>query len=391
MKHKALLERHTGLYTDFYELTMAQGYFLTGRTDIPACFDYFFRTIPFQGGYVIFSGLYDLLSFIENLKFDENEIVYLESLGFDKRFLEYLKEFHFRGDIYSFSEGEIAFPYEPLLRVEGNIIEAQIVETVVLNILNFESLITTKAVRIKQAAGDKTVIDFGLRRAQGFGGIHASRAAGIGGILKTSNVYSAYIFGLEPSGTMAHSWVQSFDDELSAFREFARIYPEKSVLLVDTYDTLNSGIPNAIKVAKELEKKGYRLVGIRIDSGDLAYLSKKARKMLDEAKLNYVKIIVSNQLDEYVIKSLVEQNAPIDVFGVGTRLVTGYEDGALDGIYKLSMSENKPRLKKSETVEKIGLPGIKKTVRFINDEGKFYADAIMLNDENKINEIFRLK
>jgi nicotinate phosphoribosyltransferase len=377
----AILEKHSGLYTDHYELTMAQGYLLNNKKDTPACFDYFFRKNPFKGGYVIFAGLTDLLEVLEDLRFDDEDCNYLNSIGFAPEFVDYLKGFEFRADIYAPEEGEVVFPYEPVVRVEGNIIETQIIETMLLNILNFESLIATKASRIRKAAGDRLVIDFGLRRAQGLGGVLASKAAVIGGVNSTSNVYSAFMFGLISAGTQAHSWIQSYDDEITAFRDFARAFPKKCIFLVDTYDTLKSGIPNAIIVAREMEAQGEKLFGVRLDSGDLAYLSKVARKMLDDAGLCYVKIVTSNQLDEYLIKSLLEQGAPVDAFGVGTKLVTGLDDAALDGVYKLAMSGSKPRLKISETPEKIILPGVKNVFRCMDNNGKFYADYIALSGE----------
>ncbi len=377
------LNNHAAIYTDFYQLTMAQGYFLSGRASTTSCFDYFFRENPFNGGYVIFAGLTDVLEIIEDLRFEQDTLDYLKSLGFRDSFLEYLKSFKFRGTITSVKEGEIVFPLEPLLRVEGTLIEAQLVETLLLNFLNFESLIATKASRIKMAADGRRIVDFGLRRAQGLGGIHGTKAAIIGGVDATSNVYAAFHNGFSVSGTQAHSWVQSFGDELGAFRKYAEFYPDKCILLVDTYDTLRSGVPNAIRVAKELERSGNRLIAIRLDSGDLAYLSKRARQMLDQAGLSYVKIVVSNQLDEYVIRSLLEdQGAPIDTFGVGTRLITGQTTAALDGVYKLSMSDNVPRLKFSENYTKLTLPGVKTIFRFLNGEGQFYADAVALGDES---------
>ncbi len=384
----SILEKHAGLYTDHYELTMAQGYLLNNKKDTPACFDYSFRKNPFKGGYVIFAGLTDLLKVLENLGFDEEDCDYLRSIGFAPEFVDYLKEFRFRADLYAPEEGEVVFPYEPIVRVEGNIIETQIIETMLLNILNFESLIATKAARIRHAAGDRLVIDFGLRRAQGLGGILASKAAVIGGANGTSNVYSAFMFGLTSAGTQAHSWIQAYDDEITAFRDFAKTFPKKCVFLVDTYDTLESGIPNAVTVAREMEARGEKLFGVRLDSGDLAYLSKRAREMLDDAGLHYVKIMISNQLDEYIIKSLLEQGAPVDAFGVGTRLVTGQDDAALDGVYKLSMSNYKPRLKISENPEKIILPGIKNVWRYTDNSGEFYADCIALADEGDIETIY---
>lgn len=382
------IENHIALYTDFYELTMAQGYFLAGRSETTAGFDYFFRKNPFDGGYVIFAGLSDLLPYLENFKFSNEDIEYLESLGFNKDFLSYLKEFRFRGEIYAPREGEVVFPLETIVRVKGNVVETQIIETLLLNILNFESLIATKASRIREVAQDRKFIDFGLRRSQGWGGIQASKASIIGGADATSNVYAAFKHNIEPSGTQAHSWIQSFDDELTAFRQFAEFYPDSCVLLVDTYNTLESGVPNAIKVGKELEKSGHRLLGIRLDSGDLAYLSRKARKMLDDAGLDYVKIAASNQLDEYLIKSLLDQNAPIDLFGVGTRLVTAYDSPALDGVYKLSMINNRPKLKISENINKVNLPGIKKVMRLTHDEGYFYGDGVMLAEEEDLEHIY---
>lgn len=383
----SFLQKHAALYTDFYQLTMAQGYFLSGRSDAPASFDYFYRDNPFQGGYVVFAGLSDLLEILKNLKFEGDDIEYLRSQGFRQEFLDYLKTFRFRGTVYSVNEGEVVFPLEPLVRVDGNVIETQVIETLLLNLLNFESLIATKASRVKAAAGNRRVVDFGLRRAQGFGGIHASKAAIIGGLEATSNVYAAHEFGIETTGTQAHSWIQSFDDELTSFRKFAEHYPDRCILLVDTYNTLRSGIPNAIKVAKELERQGRRLVGIRLDSGDLAYLSKRARQMLDDAALPYVKIIVSNQLDEYLIRSLLQQDAPIDSFGVGTRLITAYDSPALEGVYKLSMCDGKPRLKFSENYTKTTLPGLKSIRRYRNGEGLFYADAVMLENESTVHQI----
>ena len=389
ISNKFLLSKHlTGLYTDYYELSMAQGYFWNGIANRRAVFDYFFRKNPFENGFTVFAGLSDLLDAIEKFTFTTKSIGYLNKLGFHKNFLNYLKNFKFTGSIYSVSEGEIVFPKEPIVRVEGSLIETQLIETLLLNILNFESLIATKAARIKKAADGKAVLDFGMRRAQGYASLLASRAAIIGGFSSTSNVSSAFIYGLKPTGTMAHSWVQSFPDELTAFRKFAELYPDNCILLVDTYDTLKSGLPNAIKVAKELETKGKRLIGIRLDSGDLAFFSKKARAMLDENGLDYVKIAVSNQLDENIIRSLLEQGAPIDVFGVGTNLVIGKPDAALDGVYKLASIDGQPTLKLSENIEKMTLPGKKNILRFLNGNNLFGGDAIILEDEKRINKFF---
>ncbi len=383
-----IFNQHLGLYTDFYELTMAQGYFLDGRKDVTAGFDYFCRTNPFQGGYILFAGLQDLLDILQSLKFEDEDCAYLKQVGFKDEFLRYLKKFRFRGNIFSVCEGEVVFPLEPVLRVEGNIIETQIIESMVLNILNFESLIATKASRVRRSAGDSLITDFGLRRAQGFGGVHASRACIIGGFNSTSNVLSAFTFGLKPVGTQAHSWIQSFPDELTAFRHFVKYYPDRCILLVDTYNTLKSGVPNAITVAKELERQGKKLFGIRLDSGDLAYLSKQARKMLDQEGLGDVIIIASNQLDEYVIRSLRDQGAGIDAYGVGTRVITGQPDAALDGVYKMSMIDGKPKLKLSENKEKMTLPGVKKIIRVVNENKEFYADAIVLTQEETVDMIY---
>jgi nicotinate phosphoribosyltransferase len=376
------------LYTDLYELTMAQGYFLEGRGASPACFDYFFRKLPFKGGYVLFTGLQDVLEVLEDLRFSPDELGYLRKAGFKTPFLDYLSDFRFRGSVTAAREGEVVFPNEPLLKVEGNVIETQLVETLLLNYLNFQSLIATKASRLVYAAQKGTVMDFGLRRAQGLGGIHASRAAVVGGAQSTSNVFSGFAFGLKVSGTMAHSWVETYGDDLTAFRAYARLYPDSSVFLVDTYNTLASGVPAAITVAHELAREGHKLQGIRLDSGDLAYLSKQARHMLDAAGLGYVKIVASNQLDEHIIKSLLEQGAPIDIFGVGTNLVIGKDDAALDGVYKLTTFDGSPRIKISENIEKVVLPGSKKVLRYMRADNTFYADAVTLDDEGEIGRMY---
>ncbi len=370
------------LYTDMYQLTMGQAYFLKGRHGQKACFDYFFRKNPFEGGYTIFAGLADLLSVIETLRFQQKDIDFLHKKGFHPDYLEFLKGFRFAGKITGMREGEIVFPVAPILRTEGGLLELQLIETLLLNILNFQSLIATKANRIRQSAGNKILSDFGLRRAQGMGGIQASRAAIIGGFDSTSNLLAAQQNDIPPAGTMAHSFIESYNDELEAFRAYADVFPDNCVLLVDTYNTMQSGLPNAIKVAKELEKPGHRLQGIRLDSGDLAYLSKKARAMLDKAGLTYVRIVVSNQLDEHVIKSLLDQQAPIDIFGVGTNMITGRPDGAIDGVYKLSSSHGSPRLKISENLQKTTLPGLKKVFRYLDEDDFFYADCIVLEDES---------
>jgi nicotinate phosphoribosyltransferase len=385
-----ILAKHAGLYTDMYQLSMAQAYFLNGREMDSASFYYFYRKNPFKGAYVVFAGLYDLLQILDGLHFEKDDLEYLRDYGFDKKFLHYLKDFQYRADIYSVKEGEIVFPNMPIASVRGNIIEAQLTETLLLNLLNLSSLIATKAVRMRLVAGDEKILtDFGMRRAHGLGAIHASRATIVGGFNATSNVYSAFTYGIKASGTMAHSFIQSYDDEITAFRCFAEAHPGNCILLLDTYNTLNSGIPNAIQLAKEMEARGQKLVGVRLDSGDLAYMAKKSRQMLDDAGLGYVKILVSNQVDEHVIRSLRDQEAPVDAFGIGTSVLTGQPDAALDGVYKLAMASGKPRLKLSESVQKVTFPGVKQVHRFSDIGSEFMADAVCLweEDPKKISEI----
>ncbi|HET9486506.1 MAG TPA: nicotinate phosphoribosyltransferase [Chryseosolibacter sp.] len=375
----------TGIYTDLYQLTMGQVYFLKGKSHRPAVFDYFFRKLPFDGGYVVFAGLGTLLEILEDLHFTPDDLEFLKEKGLDPSFVDHLRDFRFQGTIHAVWEGEVVFPNEPVLRVEGTILEAQLVETILLNTLNFQSLVATKAARMRSVAGEKVLSDFGLRRAQGLGGYHAARAAMVGGFNSTSNVKAARDFGISPAGTMAHSFIQSYDSELAAFRDFAEKRPGNCVLLVDTYDTLRSGVPNAITVGKEMEQRSQKLQGIRLDSGDLAYLSKKARQMLNDAGLHYVTITASNQLDEHVIKSLQSQQAPIDVFGVGTSLVTCPPDAALDGVYKLAIADGKPRIKLSENLKKITLPDKKQVHRIINGQGTFFgADLVSLHNERNV-------
>lgn len=379
----------TATYTDQYQLAMAQVYFENGQKEHSAVFDYYFRKLPFQGGYAVFAGLEDLLEILENLKFSAADLNYLKKQNYSIEFLEYLKNFKFSGNIMSVKEGDILFPNRPILQVEANIIEAQIIETILLNLLNFQTLIATKASRMRLVAGEKTLLDFGLRRAHGPGGYYASRAAIVGGFNGTSNVVAGKDFDIPVSGTMAHSFVQSYEDEISAFRAFSKGNPKDCVLLVDTYNTLKSGLPNAIAIGKEMEELGEKLAGIRLDSGDLAYLAKESRKLLDGAGMEYVKIAASNQLDEYVIKSLLEQHAPIDIFGVGTNLVTGNPDGALDGVYKLTESNSIPRLKISESLSKVTIPHKKQVFRMMNVKGELIgADAITMRDETEVNRIY---
>ncbi|HUH28875.1 nicotinate phosphoribosyltransferase [Gelidibacter sp.] len=377
----------TASYTDLYQLTMSQVYFRT-KPDGRAVYDYYFRNNPFNGGYSIFAGLEDVLNILENLKFSASDVAYLEQHGFERSFLDYLKDFRFRGNIFSSLEGDVVFPNRPILQVEANIIEAQIIETLLLNLLNFQTLIATKASRIRHSAKTEMLLDMGLRRAHATGGYYASRAAIIGGFDSTSNVKAAEDYDIPSSGTMAHSFIQSYEDELQAFRDFAKYRPKNCVLLIDTYNTLRSGLPNAITVAKEMESNGEQLLGVRLDSGDLAYLAKRARKMLDEANLGYVKIVASNQLDEFVIKSLKDQGAPIDIFGVGTNLVTGKPDAAIDGVYKLSEYNGEPRIKLSENIIKVSLPYKKQVYRMLDKNGMFYgADAVAVFNEKNVERM----
>ena len=379
----ASLHLSWGLYTDLYELTMAQGFFYRGMAEQPVSFDYFFRKVPCNGGYVVFAGLADLVDILVNMRFQSEDLEFLESQGFRREFLDYLQRFRFNGSIYSVREGEVVFPNSPVIVARGTLLEAQLIETLLLNLINFQSLIATRASRIAQAVGrQRQFLDFGLRRAQGLGSIQAARAAVIGGAAATSNVAAGRLYGLRIVGTMAHSWIQAHESELEAFRNYCHNYPDHAILLVDTYDTLRSGIPNAITVAHELEQQGHRLVGIRIDSGDIAYLSRQARRMLDEAGLHYVKIFASNQLDELIIRSLNEQKAPIDGFGIGTRLITSYQCPALDGVYKLSSFNKQPRLKISDDPQKVTLPGLKKIIRYYDENGLFYRDGILLWEED---------
>ena len=378
----SILNQHAGLYTDMYQLSMAQAYFLDGRKDDSAAFYYFYRKNPFNGAYVVFAGLHDLLPILAGMCFAKDDIAYLRKANFNQDFLHYLQDFQYRADLYSVQEGEIVFPNMPLVSVRGNIVETQLTETLLLNILNLSSLIASKAARMRLVAGDDIILaDFGMRRAHGLSAIHASRATIVGGFDSTSNVFSAFTYDLKASGTMAHSFIQSYEDEITAFRRFVEAFPEKCILLVDTYNTLKSGLPNAIQVAREMKERGQQLLGIRLDSGDLAYMSRMSRKMLDDAGLDSVKIFASNQLDEHVIRSLRDQGAPIDAFGVGTAVLTGQPDAALDGVYKLAMAAGKPRLKLSESVRKVTYPAIQQVHRFSNSRGEFMADAVSLWDE----------
>ena len=376
---------YPALFTDLYELTMLAGYLEEGISETPAVFDMFFRHNPFDGGYAIFSGLDTALSYLENLRFSAEELTYLKNLGmFNSRFLDYLRNFTFNGRVTAPPEGTAVFANEPLLTVEGSLAEAQLVESALLNCINFQTLVATKASRIYQAAAGGTVIEFGLRRAQGpDGGLSEVRAAYVGGIRCTSNVLAGMTFSIPVKGTHAHSWVMAFPNELAAFRGYARVFPDECVLLVDTYDTLKSGIPHAITVARELRDRGKALLGVRIDSGDLAYLSREARRMLDEAGFPGVKIVASNELDEQVISSIRDGGGMVDVYGVGTRLATcaGEGGGALGGVYKLVMIGDQPKLKVTSDMAKATLPHRKRLLRAVAPDGTFIQDVICLADE----------
>jgi nicotinate phosphoribosyltransferase len=377
---------YSALLTDLYELTMLAGYFKEGMHDKPAVFDLFFRTAPFHGSYAVFAGLEPALAYLADLRFTDEDLAYLKRLGiFQANFLDFLKDFRFRARVTAPSEGTVVFPNEPLLTVEGPLAEAQFVETALLNIINFQTLSATKAARVKEAAGDGEVVEFGLRRAQGpDGGLSSARAAYIGGVRSTSNVWAGQVFDIPIKGTHAHSWIMAFPDELSAFRAYAECFPDSCILLVDTYDTLTSGIPNAIIVAKELRRKGHEMIGVRLDSGDLAYLSRETRRLLDDAGFPGVRIVASNELDEYLIQSIRSEGGKIDIYGVGTKLATcsGEGGGALGGVYKLVRFDDQPKLKVTSDIAKATLPDRKRLLRVVNDRGRFLMDILALEDEN---------
>ena len=383
--------RNLTLLTDLYEITMMQAYFKNNNKNKMAIFDVFYRKNPMDGGYAISAGLEQVIEYINNLHFTEDDINYLASLKiFEDDFLDYLKNFKFTGDIYAIPEGSVMFPREPMLKVIAPIMEAQFIETAILNILNHQSLIATKAARICYAAEGDGIREFGLRRAQGpDAGIYGARAAVIGGCAGTSNVLTGQMFDVPVMGTHAHSWIMSFDDEYTAFYTYAKLYPMACTLLVDTYDTLNSGVPNAIKVFKQIKKEGIELknYGIRLDSGDLAYLSKKARKMLDDAGFKDATITASNDLDEFLIASLKMQGAEITNWGVGTNLITSKDCPSFGGVYKLAAimedGENfTPKIKLSDNSEKITNPGNKKIYRIYEKKNnKIKADLICLENE----------
>ena len=381
------MERNNTLLTDLYQLTMINGYHKCGTADRIAVFDIFFRDGA-EKNYAVVAGLDQAIDYILNLEFNDDDLAYLRSLRlFDEDFLDKLRHFKFTGDIYAMPEGTIAFPGEPLLTVVAPIFQAQFIETCLLTIINHQTLIATKASRMVNCT-QGAIAEFGLRRAQGAdAGLYGARAAMIGGCASTSNVLCGKMFNVPISGTHSHSWVMSFPDELTAFRRYAELYPDNCLLLVDTYDTISSGIPNAITVFKELKAKGHRPLGIRLDSGDLAYLSIHARRMLDDAGLPEAKIFASNDIDESILLSLKSQGAMIDVWGIGTKLITSYSNPTLGGVYKMAAIENDkgelvPKIKISNTYEKITNPGFKKTVRIYDaSTGMAEADLIMLRDE----------
>ena len=377
-------KRNLTMLTDFYELTMANGYFQNGFADRIAYFDLFFRKVPDEGGFAIMAGLEQLIDYLKDLHFTEEDIAFLRGKGiFDEAFLQFLRTFSFSCDVWAVPEGTPVFPHEPIVTVRGPVIQAQFIETMVLLAINHPSLIATKANRICRAAKGRPVMEFGSRRAQGYdGAVYGARAAYIGGCAGTACTLCERDFGIPALGTMAHSWVQMFDSELSAFRAYARAYPDNCTLLVDTYHTLKSGIPNAIRVfQEEILPRGFRPAGVRIDSGDITYLSKKARKMLDEAGFPDCKIVASNSLDELIIQDMLLQGAKVDSFGVGERLITAASTPIFGGVYKLVAVEEEgeivPKIKLSENVTKITTPGFKTTWRLLDrDSGKAIADVV---------------
>ena len=383
-------KRNLTMLVDFYELTMSNGYLVNGMKDKIVVFDMFFRNIPDLGGFAIFAGLEQLVSYLKDMVFTDEDVAYLrEKKMFDERFLSYLKDFRFACDVWAFAEGTPVFPNEPMVVVRGPIIQTQLIETMLLLSINHQSLIATKANRIRRAAQGRPIMEFGSRRAHGYdAAIYGARAAYIGGCVSTSCTLSGREFGIPAVGTMAHSWVQTFDSEYQAFECYARLYPNNCILLVDTYNVITSGIPNALKIFDEvLAPLGHRPKAVRIDSGDIAYLSKRARAMLDAAGYPDVQIVATNALDEYIIRDLLLQGAKVDAFGVGEKLITSKSEPVFGGVYKLVAvrsedGEYLPKIKLSETVEKITTPGFKKAYRFFSREtGKAIADYITHHDE----------
>ncbi|WP_102127047.1 nicotinate phosphoribosyltransferase [Deinococcus planocerae] len=382
------------LFTDLYQLTMMQGYFSHGLHAQEAVFDLYFRKLPFQGGYAVWAGLEPALEMLEGLRLSEDDLAYLESLNlFAPDFLEALRGWRFTGRVTAFREGRAVFPHEPLLTVTAPLWEAQLVETALLNTLNFQTLVATKAARCVLAAGASPhggqVVEFGARRAQGpDGALSAARAAFVGGAVGTSNVEAGRLFGIPVSGTHAHAWVESFPDELAAFRAYAALYPDATTLLLDTVDTLRSGLPNALTVARELRAAGHELKGVRLDSGDLAYLSRHIRSAFDAAGFPDVRIVASNDLSESVIASIIAEGGRVDVYGVGTGLVTagGEGGGALGGVYKLAALNGVPKMKLTGEPAKSSLPGSKRVWRAVDEDGQYALDVLTLGDEPQAGE-----
>ena len=381
-------KRNLSMVMDFYEMSMSNGYFNTTDYETTVAFDVFYRRNPDNAGFSIFAGLAQIIEYINSLHFESEDIAYLRAQGiFSEDFLTYLKDYHFRGDLYAMPEGTVVYPNEPLVTVVAPLIDAQLIETALLLEINHQSLIATKASRIVRMARGRAVSDFGARRAHNVdAAVYGARAAYIGGVSGTATVLAGEMFGIPVSGTMAHSWVMYFDNEYEAFKKYAETYPDSTVLLVDTYNVRKSGVPNAIRVAKEvLEPMGKRLKGIRIDSGDLAFLSKEARHMLDEAGLTDCRIVASNGLDEYTIKTLIDQGAEIDSFGVGERLITSASSPVFGAVYKLVAVQKEnylvPKIKVSENVEKTTNPGLKKIYRVYDESGKAVAEYLTCADE----------
>lgn len=377
------------MLTDFYELTMGNGYLVSGKIEQEVCFDMFFRRVPDDGGFAIMAGLDQIMTYLKELRFEEEDIEFLKGKQiFDDRFFDYLRNFKFSCDVWAMPEGTPIFPNEPIFVITGPVIQAQLIETIVLLTLNHQSLIATKANRIVRAAQGRDVMEFGSRRAHGYdGAVLGARAAYIGGCVGTACTVVEQIYGIPAMGTMAHSWVQMYNTELEAFRTYAQVYPDNCTLLVDTYNVLKSGVPNAIRVfSEEVVTRGFRPKGIRIDSGDITYLSKEARKMLDEAGFQDCKIVASNSLDEYIIRDIIIQGAKVDIFGVGERLITSRSEPVFGGVYKLSAILTDgvwlPKMKLSENITKTTIPGFKQVWRFFDkDTGKAISDLITEHDE----------
>ena len=383
------------LFTDFYEFSMTNGYYIDGVGEDPVVFDYFFRKNPFRGGYAIVAGIEQFLDVLEHFQFTEEQIEYLKTYDLDDGFLDYLAHMKNKLVVKGFTEGRVVFANEPILEISGPLIQCQIIETLLLNCLNFPTLCATKANRMWLASGKQPILEFGARRAQGTnGGLIASYASMIGGCAGTSNVLAAKYLkeGLKASGTLAHSWIMAFKTEYEAFKKYAEIYPKSSILLVDTYDTLKSGVVNAIKIGKKLREKGENLVGIRLDSGDLAHLSQEARKMLDEEGFESTKIVISNDVDEYFIQDFKQLGGKADVWGIGTKLVTCYDDPALGGVYKLAEYNGDPRIKVSGAPSKTNVPGNKELFRcYEKKKGEFFMKHDLLELDSKlVNEQIKL-